>query len=235
MKNAHRGVPRVEYQCRRRERRCIPLFRLSSASWTSSSIPQLSLSLSHPLAQLLLPPFHHGQSFSSSRRRPNPRAPLHGFQIHCARSFFTFLASSPTPPITSTNHHLAGKQGFSGRRSSFAPEIHLAVELSSPATILTAQQLKSIVSDLVMLMLPSFFDVHMVSALVPEPRHLSAPPPCRWPCQASFPRAQHPGLSVRHHVDCNGAPRHQSPRRRQEWHAAPSAVVTGWARLLRLV
>ena len=51
------------------------------------------------------------------------------------------------------------------------PEIHLTVELSPPAIVSAAQQLKSTVHELVMLGLPSFFHVRIVSALVHEPRY----------------------------------------------------------------
>ena len=47
------------------------------------------------------------------------------------------------------------------------PEIHLTVELSPPAIVSAAQQLKSTVHELVMLVLSLFFRVRIISALVP--------------------------------------------------------------------
>jgi hypothetical protein len=48
------------------------------------------------------------------------------------------------------------------------PEIHLTVELSPLAIVSAAQQLKSTVHELVMLVLSLFFRVRIISALLPH-------------------------------------------------------------------
>jgi len=63
------------------------------------------------------------------------------------------------------------------------PEIHITVELSPPAIVSAAQQLKSMVHELVMLVLSLFFHVRIISALVQ--RHAAAG---RVACRRRTPR-----------------------------------------------
>ena len=46
------------------------------------------------------------------RLHPNPRAPLHGFQIHRNQSSTTFLASSSTPPSRASSTKSPGTEAF---------------------------------------------------------------------------------------------------------------------------
>ena len=143
--------------------------------------PSLAIPYAELNASTSLPPTPRPLSRSLSPSVHSPSLPTPWTAREHSRSPADFASSPPwisNPPHPKLNHlpsfllnpsnhshdpHLAGNPGFPGRQFEFRPKLDLVVELHRPATISSVQGLESTVSKPLMLVLPSFLHVHVVS------------------------------------------------------------------------